>query len=199
MVWRTVHVNHVKPAKTPAGGFPVPMSPPAPPSPPPMYLSRNLTWKKPAKPPQPAGPTEGSTQPAAPVAEPTQPKPPHLAQSPPPPSRPTTRSSTNENSAPRSELRSPATPGRSNENSRLGQPLRRSERLKSSALHINSPPQAAPAHSKASATMARTYPYSLSYQTCLGQLEDPYSFSSLYIEDLYSGQKTYIKPHTAAD
>ena len=24
MVWRTVHINHVKPAKTPAGGFPVP-------------------------------------------------------------------------------------------------------------------------------------------------------------------------------
>ena len=70
MVWRTVHVNHVKPAKTPAGGFPVPMSPPAPPSLPPMYLSRNLTWRKPAKPPQPAAPTEGSPQPAAPVAEP---------------------------------------------------------------------------------------------------------------------------------
>ena len=32
MVWRTVHINHVKPAKTPAGGFPVPISPPAPPS-----------------------------------------------------------------------------------------------------------------------------------------------------------------------
>ena len=28
MVWRTVHINHVKPAKTPAGGFPVPMSMP---------------------------------------------------------------------------------------------------------------------------------------------------------------------------
>ena len=51
MVWRTVHVNHVKPAKTPAGGFPVPVLPPAPPSPPPMYFSRNFTWKKPAKPP----------------------------------------------------------------------------------------------------------------------------------------------------
>ena len=192
MVWRTVHVNHVKPAKTPAGGFPVPVLPPAPPSPPPMYLSRNLTWKKPAKPPQPAAPAEDSTQPAAPVAEPTQPT---AAPRPvsPPLSRPTTRSSTNENSAPRSGPRSPATPGRTNENSRLGQPLRRSERLKSSALHINSPPQAAHAHSKVSAAMARTYPYSLSYHTCLGQLEDPYSFSSLYIEDLYRGQKTYVK------
>ena len=61
MVWRTVHVNHVKPAKTPAGGFPVPISPPALPSPPPMYLSRNLMWRKPAKPPQSAAPTGGVT------------------------------------------------------------------------------------------------------------------------------------------
>ena len=136
MVWRTVHVNHVKPAKTPAGGFPVPVLSPAPPSPPPMYLSRNFTWKKPAKPPQPAAPTEGSPQPTAPVAEPTQPaaptegspqpaapvaEPTQPAAAPnaasPPPSRPTTRSSANENSAPRSEHRSPATPGRTNENS----------------------------------------------------------------------------------
>ena len=138
MVWRTVHVNHVKPAKTPAGGFPVPVLPPAPPSPPPMYLSRNFTWKKPAKPPQPAAPTEGSPQPAAPVAEPTQPAAAPSAASP-PPSRPTTSSSANENSASRSGPRSPAAPGRTNENSRLGQPLRRSARLKSSAMCINSP------------------------------------------------------------
>ena len=52
MVWRTVHVNHAKPAKAPTGGFPVPSPPPAPPSPPPMYLSRNYTWGKPDKPPQ---------------------------------------------------------------------------------------------------------------------------------------------------
>ena len=192
MVWRTVHVNHVKPAKTPAGGFPVPVSPPAPPSPPPMYLSRNFTWKKPAKPPQPAAPTKGSPQPAAPVAEPTQPAAEPSTTSP-PPSRPTTRSSANENSAPRSELRSPATPGRTNENSRLGQPLRRSARLKSSAMCINSQPQAAPAHSRTPSTMARTYPYLLPYRTCLGRLEDPCSFSSIYIEDLYNGKKTYVK------
>ena len=58
---------------------------------------------------------------------------------------------------------------------------------------INSQPQAAPAHSRTPPKMARTYPYSLPYRTCLGRLEDPYSFSSIYIEDLYSGQKTYIK------
>ena len=58
---------------------------------------------------------------------------------------------------------------------------------------INSQPQAAPAHSRTTPKMARTYPYSLPYRTCLGHLEDPYSFSSIYIEDLYSGQRTYIK------
>ena len=192
LVWRTVHVNHVKPAKTTAGGFPVPVLPPAPLSPPPMYLSRNFTWKMPAKPPQPAAPTEGSPQPAAPVAEPTQPAAAPTAASP-PPSRPTTRSSANENSAPRSEPRSPAAPGRTNENLRLGQPLRRSARLKSSALCIDSPTQAAPTHSNQASAMARTYPYLLPYHTCLGRLEDPCSFSSIYIEDLYSGQKTYVK------
>ena len=41
--------------------------------------------------------------------------------------------------------------------------------------------------------MARTYPYSLKYRTCLGRLEVPCSFYSIYLEDLYSGQRTYIK------
>ena len=192
MVWRTVHVNHVKPAKTPAGGFPVPISPPAPPSPPPMYLLRNLTWRKPAKPPHSAAPTEGSPQPAAPVAEPAQPATSSHPVSP-PPSWPTTRSSENQNSAPRSERRSPPTPGRANENSQLSPPLRRSERLKTAAHHINRPTQAAPAHSSHSVNMARNYPYSLSYDTCLGPTEDFFSFSSVYIEELHSGQRTYIK------
>ena len=40
--------------------------------------------------------------------------------------------------------------------------------------------------------MARTYPLSLKYGTCLGHLDDPYSFSSIYLEDLHSGRKTYI-------
>ena len=40
--------------------------------------------------------------------------------------------------------------------------------------------------------MARTYPLSLKYRTCLGRLEDSCSFSSIYLEDLYSGQRTYI-------
>ena len=73
MVWRTVHINHVKPAKTPAGGFPIPMPTPEPPLPPLVYLPRSYQWKRPAKLPQPAAPTAEPPQPAAPVAEPTQP------------------------------------------------------------------------------------------------------------------------------
>ena len=83
--------------------------------------------------------------------------------------------------------------GRTNKNSLLSPPLRRSERLKTAARHINRPTQAAPAHSRQSVNMARTYPYSLSYDTCLGPTEDPFSFSSVYIEELYSGQRTYVK------
>ena len=41
--------------------------------------------------------------------------------------------------------------------------------------------------------MARTYPYSLSYDTYIGPAEDAYNFSSIYIEDLQSGQRTYVK------
>ena len=192
MVWRTVHVNHAKPAKVPAGGFPVPTPPPAPPSPPPMHLSRHYTWRKPAKPPQSAAPAERSSQSAAPAAEPAQPAATSQPASP-PPSRPTTRSSANQNSAPRSELRSPAAPVRANENSRLSPPLRRSERLRAATQPINRPTQAAPAHTTHSINMARTYPYSLNYDTCLGPATDPFSFSSVYIEELHSGHRVYIK------
>ena len=117
MVWWTVHVNHAKPAKAPPGCFPVPTSPPAPATPPHRYSSRNLSWRKPPPPPQPAAPTGGSAQPAAPVAEPTQPL---VMSHPASPSlsRPTTRSSANQKTAPRSEHRSPPTQQSTNENSR---------------------------------------------------------------------------------
>ena len=192
MVWRTVHVNHVKPAKTPAGGFPVPMTPPAPPSPASYVPLEEFTMEKASQTSSTSRPYRGVTSTSRPCrrAHPAS-GPPSAAS--PPPSQPITRSSANENSAPRSELRSPATPGRTNENSRLGQPLRRSARLKPTAMCLNSQPQAAPAHSSTASTMARTYPYLLPYRTCLGRLEDPCSFSSIYIEDLYSGKKTYIK------
>ena len=164
MVWRTVHVNHAKPAKVPAGGFPVPMSPPAPPSPPPMYLSRNYTWGKPAAPPQPAAPAAEPTQPA------TTPRP--VAH---PPSRPVARSLTQHQLAPRSEPRSPATPART----QAGQLLRRSARLKSRVCAVESRPQPAA-------------PQLLRYEQCIGFREGPHSFCSLVLEDLHTGHKEYL-------
>ena len=41
--------------------------------------------------------------------------------------------------------------------------------------------------------MARTFPYSLSYDACIGDPEDAYNFSSVYIEDLQTGRRTYIQ------
>ena len=150
------------------------MSPPAPPSPPPMYLSRNYTWGKPTKPPQSAASTKGSPQPAAPVAEPAQPAatPRPVAH---PPRRPVTRSSTRHQLAPRSEPRSPATPART----QAGQPLRRSARLKSRICAVESRPQPAA-------------PQLLRYEQCIGSREGPHSFCSLVLEDLHTGHKEYL-------
>ena len=168
MVWRTVPVNHVKPAKTPAGGFPIPMPTPEPPLPPPVYLPRSYQWKRPAKLPSPAAPAAEPTQPAAKPRAAT-----------PPLSRPTTRSSANQKLAPRSEPRSPATPERTPENLRSGQPLRRSARLNPRVCAVKSHPQPAA-------------PQLLKYELCLGHRGGPYSFCSLGLEDLHSGHKEYL-------
>ena len=178
MVWRTVHINHVKPAKTPAGGFPVPMSTPEPPLPPPVYLPRSYQCKRPAKPPQPAAPAAGLPQPAAPAAGPPQPAATPRAATP-PPSRPTTRSSAKHKLAPPSEPRSPTTPKRTPENSQSGQPLRRSARLNPRVCAVGSRPQPAA-------------PQLLRYEQCLGPREGPYSFCSLVLEDLHTGHKEYL-------
>ena len=174
MVWRTVHINHAKPAKAPPGGFPVPTAPPAPPSPPPMYLSRNLTWRKPAQPPHPAAPTEGSPQPAAPVTAPTRPV---TARRPVahPLSRPVTRSLTQHQLAPRSEPRSPATPAQT----QPGQPLRRSARIKARVCAVESRPQPAA-------------PQQLRFEQCIGCREGPHSFCSLVLKDLHTGHEEYL-------
>ena len=165
MVWRTVHVNHVKPARIPADGFPIPLPTPEPPLPCTGYLSRSFQQPQP-RPPIPP-------QPAAPAADPIQPA------ATPPPSRPTTRLSANQNSASRSEPRSPVTPGRANGNSRLGQPLRRSARLNPRACAEKSHPQPAA-------------PQLLKYGQCLHPKDGPYTFCSLVLEDLHSGRKEYL-------
>ena len=40
--------------------------------------------------------------------------------------------------------------------------------------------------------MARTYPLSLAFNQCLGSKEDPYSFSSVHLEDLHTGEMEYL-------
>ena len=40
--------------------------------------------------------------------------------------------------------------------------------------------------------MAQTYPLSLEFKQCLGSQEDPYSFSSPFLEDLHSGRQEYL-------
>ena len=170
LVWRTIHVNHAKPAKTPVDGFPAPLSTPEPPLPPLGYLPRSLqrpqTRQSPPL-PQSAAPTAGPNQPASPPA------------ATPPSSRPATRSAANENSAPHAERQPPAAPGRTNRNSGMGQPLRRSARLNPRACHVKSHPQPAA-------------PQLLKYGQCLDPKDSPYTFCSLVLEDLHSGRKEYL-------
>ena len=40
--------------------------------------------------------------------------------------------------------------------------------------------------------MARTYPLTLGFNQCLGAKEDPCAFSSVYLEDLQSGEREYL-------
>ena len=181
LVWRTILVNHAKPAKTPADGFPAPLPTPEPPKPTlgclPRSLQRPLS-RQPLSPPQPAAPTAGPPHPAA--AQPA---------ATPPSSRPSTRSAANKNSAPRAVQQPPTAPGRTSENSRPGQPLRRSARLTPRACAITSPSQPAAPQLHSDHKMA---PRSLKYGQCLGHEEDPYSFYSLFLEDLRSGRKEYL-------
>ena len=174
MIWRTIHVNHAKPAKAPPGGFPVPTAPAASAIPPHQYSSRNLSWRKPPPPPQPAALTEGSPQPTAPVAAPTRPV---TARRPiaHPSSRPITRSLTRHQLAPRSEPRLPATSAQT----QPGQPPRHSARIKARVCTVESHPQPAA-------------PQLLRYEQCIGCREGPHSFCSLVLKDLHTGHEEYL-------
>ena len=66
--WRTIHINHAKPAKLAATGFPAPIPTPEPPRPALGYLPRSFQRplpRQPPPPPQPAAPAGGSPSPAA--------------------------------------------------------------------------------------------------------------------------------------
>ena len=176
--WRTIHINHAKPAKLPATGFPAPIPTPEPPRPALGYLPRSLQRplpRQPPPPPQPAAPTEGSPSPPASSK----------ASSPavmPPASQRLTRgaAAADRNSASRSSKPPPPASARANDDARASLQPRRSARLNPQA------PQ------PLSDTMARTYPLSLAFNQCLGSKEDPYSFSSVHLEDLRNGENEYL-------
>ena len=192
--WHTVHVNHAKPAKLTAADLPAPTPMPEPPRPALGYLPRSLQRPRPRQPPPPlqaAAPAGGaSSPPTASVSTPP-------AASPPASQQPTCEAtSANGNSAPLSSPSAtemqPPTSSRANENSGSSFRPRRSALLNPQAYAIRSPPKAPDPQSLLSETMARTYPRSLEFNQCLGAKEDPYSFSSIYLEDLRNGDTEYL-------
>ena len=191
--WRTIHVNHAKPAKFTAADPQAPTPTPEPPRPALGYLPRSLQRPRPHQPPPPlqsAAPAGGAPSlptasvPAPPTASPSASQQPARG-----------AVSANRNFAPRSsaatETRPPA-PARANENSGSNFRPRRSARLNPQAYAMKSSPKAPAPQSLPSETMARTYPLSLPYNQCLGAKEDPYSFSSVYLEDLRNGDAEYL-------
>ena len=188
--WWTIHINHAKPAKLPAMGFPAPIPTPEPPRPAlgylPRSLQRPLPRQPPSPPPQPAAPAESSPSP------PTSSK----ASSPavtPPASQRFTRgaAAANRNLASRSSKPPPPASVRASDNARASLQPRRSARLNPQACAIKSAPPA-PAPQSLSCTMERTYPLSLAFNQCLGSKEDHYSFSSVHLEDLRNGETEYL-------
>ena len=86
----------------------------------------------------------------------------------------------------------PPAPVPANENSGTEFRPWRSARLNPQAYAIKSLPQAPAPQSLPNKIMARTYPLSLPYNQCLGAKEDPYSVSSVYLEDLRNGDAEYL-------
>ena len=166
-VWRTVHVNHTKPAKLMAPDLPLPTPAPEPPRPALGYLPRSL--QRPCShppPPQAAAPAGGTLPPPA-ASVPATPAPP------PPTSEKPTRgaASANRNSAPPPQLpmhpgseMQPPTSTPANLNSGSASRPRRSARLNpglNQACSIKGSPGTRAPQSQKIDTMARTYTLSL--------------------------------------
>ena len=191
--WCTIHVNHAKPAKLTAADPAAPTPTPEPPRPAIGYLLRSFQRPLPRQPPPPlqsAAPTGGA--PSLPTASvPAQ----SAASSSASQKLACGAVSANGKAAPHSsaapQTRPPA-PAPANENSGTNFRPQRSARLNPQAYAIKSAPQAPAPQSLPSDIMARTYPLSLPYNQCLGDKEDPYSFSSVYLEDLQNGDAEYL-------
>ena len=187
--WQTIHINYAKPTKLPAAGFPAPIPTPEPPRPALGYLPRSLQRplpRQPPPPPQPATTAGGSSSPPASSK----------ASSPavtPPASQRLTRgaAAANRNSASRSSKPPSPASARANDNARASLQPRRSARLNPQAYAIKSE-LPAPVPQALSDTMVRTYPLLLAFNQCLGSKEDPYSFSSVHLEDLRNGETEYL-------
>ena len=185
LVWRTIHVNHAKPAKLSATGFPAPLPTPEPPRPALWYLPRSmqrpLPRQQPPPPPQSATPAKGSPAPAAASPAAT-----------PPSSRRSTRAAANRNSAPRAAQAPPPTLVRASENSWPGHQLQLSAKLTPQACTIKGPPLPSGPPSLSEKHVAQTYLLSLAFNQCLASKEDPYAFSSVHLEDLRSGNVEHL-------
>ena len=70
--------------------------------------------------------------------------------------------------------------------------MRCSARLTPRECAIKSPPPPAAPQSHSKNAMASSYPLSLNSNQCRGSKEDPYSFSSIHLEDLHSGEQEYL-------
>ena len=195
--WRTIHVNHAKLAKLTAADLPAPTPTPEPSRPALGYLPKSLQRPRSPPPPpplQPDAPAGGDSPP------PTLSIPTPSAASPPASQKPAHEaSSANRNSASLPRLSSPSSietqppaSAQTNENSGSGFRPRHSARLNPQAYVIKSPPEVPTPQSLPSDKMARTYPLSLEFNQCLGAKEDPYSFSSVYLEDLRNGDLEYL-------
>ena len=170
--WRTIHINHTKPARLAAPDLPIPT--PASPRPALGYLPSGLVGSRPRRPPPPlpaAAPAEGHPDsPAASV----------------PSQRP---------SSPTASEMPPPIPAPANQNSGTTRRPRRSPRLNpelDQVCSIKNPPGTLAPQSWNSFDMARTYPVYISFNQCLGSKEDPLSFASICLEDLDSRQKEYL-------
>ena len=198
--WRTIHVNHAKPAKLTAPDLPLTTPAPEPPRPPLGYLPRSLQRPRPHQLPPPlqaAAPAGGDSPPSA-ASLPTLPaaSPPASEQS------PRDIASANRNSAsplrlsshPTGEIQ-PPTSSPANQNSGSTFRPRRSARLNpglNQVCAIKGPPGTPAPQSQKSSKMARTYPLSLGCNQCLSAKEEPLSFSSVCLEDLRNGDMEYL-------
>ena len=170
-MWRTVHINHTKPAKFTAPDLPERVPAPETPRPSFGYLPSGLLGPR-SPPPASAAPTEGSSL------------------------SPTTASPAPQPVAPAaSEMQPPATAPANQQPESAFRPLR-SPRLNPEPGRVSTikgPPGNPSPQSEKSSRMARTYPLTVPYSQCFGARANQLSFASLCLEDLKNGRSQCLR------